>query len=101
MAVDVEGDLGGLVTERRLYLLDAATCVDEGAGEEVAQVVKRDRLGQSGASTSSSQLIAELGRVEWHAVAVEEHTVSTQTVLLDVRGEVVEYPLIGRYPTSR
>ncbi len=36
VAVDVEGDLGGLVTERGLYLLHAATGVDQGAGEEVA-----------------------------------------------------------------
>jgi hypothetical protein len=45
VAVDVEGDLGGLVAERRLHLLHATTGVDQGAGEEVSQVVKRDRLG--------------------------------------------------------
>lgn len=39
VAVDVEGDLGGHVTERRLHLLHVATGVDQGAGEEVAQVV--------------------------------------------------------------
>ena len=39
VAVDVEGDLRGLVTERRLYLLHVAPSVDQGAGEEVAQVV--------------------------------------------------------------
>ncbi len=40
VAVDVQGDLGGLVTERRLHLLHAAPGVDQGAGDEVAQVVK-------------------------------------------------------------
>ena len=54
VAVDVEGDFGGLVAERRLYLLHVATRVDQGAGEEVAQVVERDRLGESGASTGRS-----------------------------------------------
>ena len=44
MAVDVEGDLGGLVAERRLHLLHAAPRMDQGAREEVAQVVERDRL---------------------------------------------------------
>ncbi len=72
VAVDVEGDLGGLVTERRLYLLHVATRVDQGAGKEMAQVAERDRLGQPGAPTSSPKLVAELGRVERHAVAVEE-----------------------------
>jgi hypothetical protein len=51
VAVDVEGDLGGLVAQRRLYVLHVATRVDQCAGEEVAQVVERDRLGQPGAST--------------------------------------------------
>ena len=39
VTVDVEGDLRGLVAERGLDLLDAATGVDQGAGEEVPQVV--------------------------------------------------------------
>ena len=34
VAVDVEGDLGGLVTECRPHLLHAATRVDQGVGEE-------------------------------------------------------------------
>jgi hypothetical protein len=37
MAVDVDGDLRGLVPKRGLYLLHAATRVDQGAGKEVAQ----------------------------------------------------------------
>jgi hypothetical protein len=80
VAVDIEGDLGGLVAERRPHLLDAATRVDQGAAEEVAQVVERDRLGQPGASTSRTQLVAELRRVERHAVTMEEHTVGAEAV---------------------
>jgi hypothetical protein len=34
--------------------------VDQGAGEEVAQVVQRDRLRQPSSSTSSSQLYGHL-----------------------------------------
>ena len=39
VAVHVEGGFRGLVAERRLYLLHVATRVDQGAGEEVAQVM--------------------------------------------------------------
>ena len=39
VAVDVEGDFGRLVTECRLHLLHVATGVNQGAGEEVAQVM--------------------------------------------------------------
>ena len=39
VAVDVEGELCGLVTECCLHLLHTATCVDQRAGEEVAQVM--------------------------------------------------------------
>ena len=60
-------------------------------------IVERDRLGQTGASTGRPELVAELGRVERHAVAVEEHTVGAEAMLLYVRGEVVEHPLICRH----
>ena len=61
VAVDVEGDFGGLVAEGRLHLLHVATRVDQSAREEVTQVVEGDRLSEPGASASSSQLVAEVG----------------------------------------
>lgn len=92
VAVNVEGDLGGLVAERRLHLLHAAAGVDQRAGEEVAEVVERDRLGQRSSPPGGSHLVAELGGVEGHTVAVEQHAAGTEAVLLNVGSEMIEHP---------
>lgn len=86
VGVGVERDTGRVVTEGHLNLLYRAARGDQHRGEEVPEVVKRDRVVQAGALACPTEVVAPPSGVERLAIGSDDDAVLAGCRRLDPTG---------------